>query len=151
MLPSKLPRGNKDNAPTDLRPQGVSSRGHILETQTLYTQGGRLIKLVLPRCTKYQGEAKKPKKYHCPPPPYQKRKTPRTRWQTTCHSCPQKGTGGNMLFDPTERDVNPFLIRTGIRTMTELILALAIHDKNCHHGQASTTDHHCLDRTYLSI
>ena len=35
-----------------------------------------------------------------------------------------------MLFDPTERDVNPFLIRTGIRTMTELILALTIHDKD---------------------
>ena len=34
-----------------------------------------------------------------------------------------------MLFDPTERDVNPFLIRTGIRTMTELILALTIDDK----------------------
>ena len=35
-----------------------------------------------------------------------------------------------MLFDPTERDVNPFLIRTRIRTMTELILTLAIHDKD---------------------
>ena len=35
-----------------------------------------------------------------------------------------------MLFDPTERDVNPFLVRTRIRTMTELILALTIHDKN---------------------
>ena len=35
-----------------------------------------------------------------------------------------------MLFDPTERDVNPFLIRTGIRTMIELILALTIHDQD---------------------
>ena len=35
-----------------------------------------------------------------------------------------------MLFDPTERDVNPFLIRIGIHTMTELILALTIHDKD---------------------
>ena len=35
-----------------------------------------------------------------------------------------------MLFDPTEHDVNPFLIRTGIRTMTELVLALTIHDKD---------------------
>ena len=35
-----------------------------------------------------------------------------------------------MLFHRTERDVNPFLIRTGIRTMTELILALTIHDKD---------------------
>ena len=35
-----------------------------------------------------------------------------------------------MLFDPTERDVNPFLIRTGIRTMKKLVLALAIHDKD---------------------
>ena len=35
-----------------------------------------------------------------------------------------------MLFDPPERDVNLFLIRTGIRTMKKLILALAIHDKD---------------------
>ena len=35
-----------------------------------------------------------------------------------------------MLFDPTERDVHPFLIRTGIRAMTELILSLTIHDKD---------------------
>ena len=35
-----------------------------------------------------------------------------------------------MLFDATERDVNPFLIRTRIRTMTKLVLALAIHDKD---------------------
>ena len=35
-----------------------------------------------------------------------------------------------MLFDLTERDVNPFLIRTGIRAMTELVLALTIHDKD---------------------
>ena len=56
-----------------------------------------------------------------------------------------------MLFDPTERDVNPFLIRTGIRTMTELILALTIHDKDVTMGQASMSDRHCLDRTYPSI
>ena len=31
-----------------------------------------------------------------------------------------------MLFDPTERNVNPFL---RIRPMKELVLALAIHDK----------------------
>ena len=35
-----------------------------------------------------------------------------------------------MLIDPPERDVNPFLIRTGIRTMTELVLTLTIHDKD---------------------
>ena len=35
-----------------------------------------------------------------------------------------------MLFDPTVRNVNPFLIRTGIRTMRKLVLALAIHDKD---------------------
>ena len=34
-----------------------------------------------------------------------------------------------MLFDPTERDVNPFLIRTGIRAMKKLVLALTIHDE----------------------
>ena len=35
-----------------------------------------------------------------------------------------------MLFDPTERDVIPFLIRTRIRAKTELILTLTIHDKD---------------------
>ena len=45
-------------------------------------------------------------------------------------SLKKKNTGGNMLFDPTERDVNPFLIRSRIRTMTELFLALTIHDKD---------------------
>ena len=37
-----------------------------------------------------------------------------------------------MLFDRTEGDVNPFLkkIRTKIRTMTELTLALTLHDKD---------------------
>ena len=35
-----------------------------------------------------------------------------------------------MLFDPTERNVDPFLIPTRARTMKELVLALAIHDKN---------------------
>ena len=35
-----------------------------------------------------------------------------------------------MLPDPTERNVNPFLFPTRIRTMKNLILALAIQDKN---------------------
>ena len=35
-----------------------------------------------------------------------------------------------MSLDPTERDVNPFLIRTGIRAMAELVQAVAIHDKD---------------------
>ena len=35
-----------------------------------------------------------------------------------------------MLFDPTERNVNPFLIPTRARPMKELVLALTIHDKN---------------------
>ena len=35
-----------------------------------------------------------------------------------------------MLFDPTERNVNPVLIPTGARAMTELILVLTIHDKD---------------------
>ena len=35
-----------------------------------------------------------------------------------------------MLFDPTERNVNPLLFQTGIRTVKELVLALAIHDQN---------------------
>ena len=35
-----------------------------------------------------------------------------------------------MLFDPTERNVNPCLIETRARAMKELVLALAIHDKD---------------------
>ena len=35
-----------------------------------------------------------------------------------------------MLFDPTERNVYPFLFPTRILTMKKLVLALAIHDKN---------------------
>ena len=34
-----------------------------------------------------------------------------------------------MLFDPTDRNVDPFLFPTGIRTMKELVLVLAIHDR----------------------
>ena len=44
-----------------------------------------------------------------------------------------------MLLDPTERNVDPFLFPTGIRTMKKLVLTSSIHDKNVHHGQASTT------------
>ena len=35
-----------------------------------------------------------------------------------------------MLPDPTERNVNPLLFQTGIRTVKKLVLTLAIHDKN---------------------
>ena len=35
-----------------------------------------------------------------------------------------------MLFNPTERNVYPFLFPTGVRTMKKLVLALAIHDQN---------------------
>ena len=35
-----------------------------------------------------------------------------------------------MLFDPTERNVDPFLFPARIRTKKELVLALAIHDKD---------------------
>ena len=35
-----------------------------------------------------------------------------------------------MLFDPTERNIYPFLFPTRIRSMQELVLTLAIHDKN---------------------
>ena len=54
----------------------------------------------------------------------------RTRWQTACHPCLQQRTRGNMLFDPTVRDVNPILFPARVRPMTELILTVAIHDKN---------------------
>ena len=52
---------HKGNAPTDLRPKGVSSRRHTLVTQALYTPGGRPAKLAPPICTRHQGEAKKQK------------------------------------------------------------------------------------------
>ena len=35
-----------------------------------------------------------------------------------------------MLPDPTERDVNPLLFQTVNRTVKELVLTMAIHDKN---------------------
>ena len=35
-----------------------------------------------------------------------------------------------MLPDPTERNVNPLLLQTAIRTVKKLVLTLAIHDKN---------------------
>ena len=35
-----------------------------------------------------------------------------------------------MLFDPTERNVHPFLFPARVRPMKELILTSAIHDKN---------------------
>ena len=50
-----------------------------------------------------------------------------------------------MLFDPTERNVNPFLIPTRARAMKELVLALAIHDKPAQSGL------HHLDRTDAAI
>ena len=35
-----------------------------------------------------------------------------------------------MLFDPTERDVNPILFPARVRPMKELVLALTIHDQD---------------------
>ena len=35
-----------------------------------------------------------------------------------------------MLFDPTERNVDPFLSPTRIRTLKKLVLTSAVHDKN---------------------
>ena len=43
--------------------------------------------------------------------------------------CPQR-TGGSMLPDPTERNVNPLLFQARVRTVQKLVLTLAIHDKN---------------------
>ena len=47
-----------------------------------------------------------------------------------------------MLFDPPERNVNPLLFQTGIRTVQKLVLTLDIHDKNvtmAKTAQASST------------
>ena len=35
-----------------------------------------------------------------------------------------------MLPDPTERNINPLLFQTGIRTVKKLVLTVAIHVKN---------------------
>ena len=35
-----------------------------------------------------------------------------------------------MPLDPTERNVNPFLFQTRVRTVKKLVLTLAINDKN---------------------
>ena len=35
-----------------------------------------------------------------------------------------------MLPDPTERNIDPLLFQSGIRTVKKLVLTLAIHDKN---------------------
>ena len=35
-----------------------------------------------------------------------------------------------MLLNPTERNVDPLLFQTGIRTVEELVLTLAIHVQN---------------------
>ena len=52
------PRGYKGNAPTDLRPKGVSSRRHTNVTQVLYT-AGRPARPVLPTRTRNHEETKK--------------------------------------------------------------------------------------------
>ena len=57
-----IPQRSQSNAPTDLRPKGVSSRRHTSVTQALYTQGGKLAKLAPTMCTGHQGEAKKAQK-----------------------------------------------------------------------------------------
>ena len=103
----------------------MSSRRHTSVTQVLYTTGSpaRL-------CTRHQEETKKHKKRLKQYPPYQELMNLRTRWQTACHPCLKQRTRGNMLFDPTERNVNPFPFQARVRPMKELILTLAIHDKN---------------------
>ena len=55
-----------------------------------------------------------------------------------------------MLFDPQERKIDPFLFPTRIRTMQELVLALAIHDKNVTMAKPTQVGHHHPDRTDAS-
>ena len=75
VLPSHLTRGHKDNAPTDLRPNGVSSRRHTSLTQVLYNTG-RIAKLILPMCTRHKEETQKPKKHQKRHSPQQERMNP---------------------------------------------------------------------------
>ena len=51
-----------------------------------------------------------------------------------------------MLFDPTERDVNPILFPTRVRPMKELVLILAIHDKNVTMAKAAQVSFIVLTR-----
>ena len=98
-------------------------------TQALYIQGDKLEKLVPAICTRHQNQKAQT-------PPFSTTSVQGTdephAHVVKQHATPalRKGTRGNMLFDPTERNVNPFLIPTGARAMTELILALTIHDKD---------------------
>ena len=81
------------------------------------------------------------------------RSSTRARWGSTALRGADCEVSRGSAAPLTQRNVmfNPFLIRTGIHTMMKLILALTIHDQDGHHGQASMSDHHCLDRTYPSI
>ena len=54
-----------------------------------------------------------------------------------------------MLSDPTERNVNPFLFRTRIRTVKKLVQTLAIHDKNV--TMAKTAQASITARTRLAL
>ena len=123
-LSSIHPRGHKGNATTDLRPKGVSTRRHNDVTHALYKKGCKLEKLAPPICTR--GTKEKPKNsekntFHTLPVTGTDEPCAHG-WQTTCHCCPQQRTGENMLFDPTERNVHPFLFPTRIRTMKKLVL-----------------------------
>ena len=46
------------------------------------------------------------------------------------HATPALNKGQEETCDPPERNVYPFLFPTRLRTMKELVLTLAIHDKN---------------------
>ena len=135
----------------DLRRKGVSSSRHTDVTQALYTTG-RPARLVLSICTRHQEETKKPQK------------TPKTAYPITgidepcahvgkqhATPVPNKGTRRDMLFDPTERKIDPFLFPTGIRTMKKIVLTLAIHDKNVTMAKTAQVSLHHLDKTDASI
>ncbi len=47
-----------------------------------------------------------------------------------------------MLFDPAERNVDPFLFPTGIRTMKKLVLTSAIHNKYVTMAEAEQLEAH---------
>ena len=56
-----------------------------------------------------------------------------------------------MLFDPTERNVDPFLFPARVRTMKKLVLTSAIHDKNVTMAETAQVLPHHSDRTDASI
>ena len=113
----------------ELRQKDVSSRRHTQSNPSLVRKRGTS-KTGTSQAHKTQKRSQKSPQNAIPRIHRNKNgKILRTRWQITLYSCPKQRTRGNMLFDPTERNVDPFQIPAGARTVKKLVLTSAIHDK----------------------